>query len=129
MVPQAGHRRFGPERANWYATAGFRRLANAILSVTTWRFPSNRESDRGRQPRGPELAADPQFSPDLLEAPQVLRVDEPGESGVVIKVPGATRRMRHCDVTGELRRRTHGRSTKVCPRSPKVAGRSHPVIT
>jgi small conductance mechanosensitive channel len=54
---------------------------------------------------GLELAGDPQFSPDILEAPQVLRVDELRESGVVIKVLGATRRMRHWDVTGELRRR------------------------
>lgn len=54
---------------------------------------------------GQELAADQQYSTDILEAPQVLRVNELGESGVTIKVLGMTRRMRHWDVTGELRRR------------------------
>jgi small-conductance mechanosensitive channel len=54
---------------------------------------------------GLELASDPHYSTDILEAPQVLRVEELGESGVSIKVLGMTRRMRHWDVTGELRRR------------------------
>ncbi len=54
---------------------------------------------------GRELAADPRFADDILEAPQVLRVDRLGDSGVVIKVLGATKRLRQWDVAGELRRR------------------------
>lgn len=54
---------------------------------------------------GQELAADPRFSEDVLEAPQVLRVDELGESGIAIKVLGVTARLRQWDIAGELRRR------------------------
>jgi small-conductance mechanosensitive channel len=54
---------------------------------------------------GQQLASDPQFSGDIMEAPKVLRVDELGESGIAIKVLGMTQRLRQWDVTGELRKR------------------------
>jgi len=54
---------------------------------------------------GRELAADPEFSPMIISAPQVLRVDNFGESGIEIKIVGDTRSMKHWPVAGELRRR------------------------
>jgi small-conductance mechanosensitive channel len=53
---------------------------------------------------GQQLASDPQFSSDIVEAPKVLRLEELGESGVAIKVLGVTRCLRQWDVAGELRR-------------------------
>jgi len=54
---------------------------------------------------GQQLASDPQFAPDVVEPPQVLRVEDLGESGVAIKVLGVTERLRQWDVAGELRKR------------------------
>jgi small conductance mechanosensitive channel len=54
---------------------------------------------------GRELAADPEFSPKIISAPQVLRVDNLGDSGVEIKILADTRPMKHWEVAGELRRR------------------------
>lgn len=54
---------------------------------------------------GRELAEDPAFAPIIVEAPQVLRVDELGDSGVGLKVLGVTKPIRQWEVTGELRRR------------------------
>ena len=54
---------------------------------------------------GRELAEDPQWAPFILKAPQVLRVDNLGESGVEIKILGDTRPLKQWDVMGELRLR------------------------
>ena len=54
---------------------------------------------------GRELAADPEFGPLILKAPQVLRVDAFGESGIAIKVLGDTEPIRQWEVMGELRKR------------------------
>lgn len=54
---------------------------------------------------GREMAADAEFGPLILTAPQVLRVDAFGESGVAIKVLGDTEPIRQWEVMGELRKR------------------------
>jgi len=54
---------------------------------------------------GKELAEDSEWAPIILKAPQVLRVDNLGESGVDIKILGDTKPIRQWDVMGELRRR------------------------
>ena len=54
---------------------------------------------------GKELAEDPEWAPLILKAPQALRVDNLGESGVEIKILGDTKPIRQWDVMGELRRR------------------------
>jgi moderate conductance mechanosensitive channel len=54
---------------------------------------------------GKDLSEDPQWSPLILKAPQVLRVDNLGDSGVEIKILGDTKPIRQWDVMGELRRR------------------------
>lgn len=54
---------------------------------------------------GQELAADPQWGPLILKAPQVLRVDKLGSSGVELKVLGDTKPIKQWEVMGELRRR------------------------
>jgi small conductance mechanosensitive channel len=54
---------------------------------------------------GNELMADPQWAPDILKAPQALRVDNLGDSGIEIKILGDTKPIRQWDVMGELRRR------------------------
>jgi small conductance mechanosensitive channel len=54
---------------------------------------------------GKELAEDPEWAPLILKAPQVLRVDNLGDSGVEIKILGDTKPIRQWDVMGELRRR------------------------
>jgi small-conductance mechanosensitive channel len=54
---------------------------------------------------GRELAADPEFGPLILKAPQVLRVDAFEDSGIAIKILGDTAPIRQWDVMGELRRR------------------------
>jgi len=54
---------------------------------------------------GRELAADAEFGPLILKAPQVLRVDAFGESGIAIKVLGDTEPIRQWEVMGELRKR------------------------
>ncbi len=54
---------------------------------------------------GKELAEDPQWAPLILKPPQVLRVDNLGESGVDIKILGDTKPIRQWDVMGELRKR------------------------
>jgi small conductance mechanosensitive channel len=54
---------------------------------------------------GKELAADPEWAPLILNAPQVLRVDNLGDSGIDIKILGETKPIRQWDVTGELRKR------------------------
>ncbi len=54
---------------------------------------------------GRDLAADPDFSPMIISAPQVLRVDKFADSGIEIKILGDTRPMQHWVIAGELRRR------------------------
>jgi len=54
---------------------------------------------------GRELAADAEFGPLILKAPQVLRVEAFGESGIAIKVLGDTEPIRQWEVMGELRKR------------------------
>jgi len=53
-----------------------------------------------------ETADDPDWGPFLIsKTPWLLRVDEFGDSGVVIKVVGETQPIKQWDVMGELRRR------------------------
>ena len=54
---------------------------------------------------GHELAADAEFGPLILKAPQVLRVDAFEDSGIAIKILGDTEPIRQWEVMGELRRR------------------------
>ncbi len=54
---------------------------------------------------GHELAADAEFGPLIIKAPQVLRVDAFEDSGIAIKILGDTEPIRQWDVMGELRRR------------------------
>ncbi|ADJ26817.1 MscS Mechanosensitive ion channel [Dehalogenimonas lykanthroporepellens BL-DC-9] len=54
---------------------------------------------------GRELADDTEFGPLIISAPQVLRVDNFGDSGIEIKILGDTKSMKQWMVTGELRRR------------------------
>jgi small conductance mechanosensitive channel len=54
---------------------------------------------------GQELARDEEFGPLILSPPQVLRVDNFGESGIEIKILGETKPIRQWDVMGELRKR------------------------
>jgi len=54
---------------------------------------------------GHEMAADAEFGPLILKAPQVLRVDAFEDSGIAIKILGDTAPIRQWDVMGELRRR------------------------
>lgn len=53
-----------------------------------------------------ELAEDPDWGPFLIsQTPRILRVNEFGDSGIVIKVVGETQPIKQWDVMGELRRR------------------------
>lgn len=54
---------------------------------------------------GRELAEDEYWGTLITEAPQVLRVDNFGDSGIEIKMLGVTQPIQQWDVMGELRRR------------------------
>lgn len=54
---------------------------------------------------GQELAADPEWSPVVLSAPSVLRVDNFSGTGVELKIVGDTQATKQWDVEGELRKR------------------------
>jgi len=54
---------------------------------------------------GKEIAEDPDWAQRILKAPEVLRVDEFGDSGIVIKILGETKPLEQWDVMGELRLR------------------------
>jgi small conductance mechanosensitive channel len=54
---------------------------------------------------GKELAEDSEWALLILKAPQVLRVDDLGASGIDIKILGDTKPIRQWDVMGELRKR------------------------
>ena len=52
-----------------------------------------------------EMAEDPKWKADFITTPQVLRVDNLGDSGIDIKILGDTKPIRQWDVMGELRLR------------------------
>ena len=52
-----------------------------------------------------EMAEDPKWKADFVSTPQVLRVDNLGDSGIDIKILGDTKPLRQWDVMGELRLR------------------------
>jgi small-conductance mechanosensitive channel len=52
-----------------------------------------------------EMAGDPEWNADFVTTPQVLRVDNLGDSGIDIKILGDTKPIRQWAVTGELRLR------------------------
>lgn len=54
---------------------------------------------------GNEMASDPVWAPFIIKAPQVLRVNKLGDSGIDIKMVGDTQPMKQWDVMGELRLR------------------------
>jgi small-conductance mechanosensitive channel len=54
---------------------------------------------------GNEMAADAEFGPLIIKAPQVLRVDAFEDSGIAIKILGDTEPIRQWEVMGELRKR------------------------
>lgn len=54
---------------------------------------------------GTELAKDEYFGSFIINAPQVLRVDNFGDSSIDIKVLGDTKPMRQWEIMGELRKR------------------------
>jgi small conductance mechanosensitive channel len=54
---------------------------------------------------GQEIAQDPRWRDDIIEAPHFLRVDAFEDSGIAMKILGDTKPLRQWDVTGELRRR------------------------
>jgi len=54
---------------------------------------------------GKELAEDSAWKEHILKPPQFLRVDDFGDSAVIIKILGETKPLKQWDVTGELRKR------------------------
>ncbi|MBK8517990.1 MAG: mechanosensitive ion channel family protein [Saprospiraceae bacterium] len=54
---------------------------------------------------GLELAEDPYWAEAINKPPQFLRVDDLGDSAVVVKITGETKPHRKWEVTGELRKR------------------------
>lgn len=52
-----------------------------------------------------EMAAEPEWAPLILKTPQVLRVDNLGDSGIDLKILGDTKPIRQWDVMGEIRKR------------------------
>jgi len=54
---------------------------------------------------GNRLAEDDYFAPKIIKAPQVLRVNNFGDSGIDIKILGETKPLTQWEVTGELRKR------------------------
>lgn len=54
---------------------------------------------------GKELSEDPAWKEHIITAPQFLRVDDFGDSAIVIKIIGDTKPLKQWDVTGELRKR------------------------
>ena len=54
---------------------------------------------------GMEMTKDEYFGPFIITAPQVLRVDNFGDSSIDIKMLGETKPMRQWELTGELRKR------------------------
>ena len=54
---------------------------------------------------GKELASDPKWKEHILQPPQFLRVDDFGDSAIVIKILGETKPLKQWDIAGELRKR------------------------
>ena len=54
---------------------------------------------------GREMGEDPAWKDSIITPPQFLRVNELGDSSVIIKILGDTLPLRQWDVTGELRKR------------------------
>lgn len=54
---------------------------------------------------GNDLAKDSAWRDDIIKPPQFLRVDEFGDSAIIIKILGETQALKQWDVTGELRKR------------------------
>lgn len=54
---------------------------------------------------GLAVAADPKFSPLIIEAPAFMRVDKLGDSSIEVKIVGTTYPGKQWDVAGELRKR------------------------
>ncbi len=54
---------------------------------------------------GKELAEDSEWKEHVLKPPQFLRVDDFGDSAIIIKILGETKPIKQWDVTGELRKR------------------------
>jgi len=54
---------------------------------------------------GHELANDPAWKEFILKPPQFLRINDFGDSAIVIKILGDTKPLKQWDVTGELRKR------------------------
>lgn len=54
---------------------------------------------------GNEMAEDPQFRDLIIKPPQFLRVDDFGDSAIIIKILGDTKPLKQWDVTGEFRKR------------------------
>ena len=54
---------------------------------------------------GKEMAEDPDWAPRISKAPQTLRVDNLGDSGIDIKIVGETKPLAQWEVMGELRLR------------------------
>jgi moderate conductance mechanosensitive channel len=52
-----------------------------------------------------EMAQEPEWAPLILKTPQVLRVDNLGDSGIELKILGDTKPIRQWDVMGEIRKR------------------------
>jgi small-conductance mechanosensitive channel len=52
-----------------------------------------------------ELAEDPNWAPMIVKTPEVLRVDNLGDSGIDLKILGETKPIRQWDVMGEIRKR------------------------
>ena len=54
---------------------------------------------------GKELADDPDWKEHILKPPQFLRVDDFGDSAIIIKILVETKPIKQLDVAGELRKR------------------------
>jgi len=54
---------------------------------------------------GNDIASDPEWKGFIIKAPQFLRVDDFGDSAIILKILGETKPVKQWDVTGELRKR------------------------
>lgn len=54
---------------------------------------------------GKKLAEDIEWKEHILKPPQFLRIDDFGDSSIIIKITGETKPIKQWDVTGELRKR------------------------
>lgn len=54
---------------------------------------------------GQEIAEDPNWKEFILKPPRFLRIDDFGDSAIVIKILGETKPIKQWDVAGELRKR------------------------